>query len=104
MKKLIFFIYVTFVTNFCFTQTVQFTNDTDVYYGASFHTGSCPSTVSSNFYMDVPNLHSYSGTPLDVNGNTVSSVADITGISLWALTSPGQGTGNTHYNYFLCFG
>lgn len=100
MKKIISLIISTFVASICLAQTVQFSNATDVYYGATFHTssvsGSCPSTVLTTFYMDVPNNHNYSGTPVDENGNNISSVSDITGISLRALTSPGQGTGATY--------
>lgn len=100
MKTLIFIVCSSFTVSLCLAQTVQFANNTDVYYGATFHTssisGSCPTSVLSNFYMDVPNNNSYSRTPVDENGDNIGSVANITGISLWALTSPGQGTGATY--------
>lgn len=117
MRKLILLSFFALTANLCNAQTATFVYNnltgatTGVYYGATFHavsiSGNCPSTVASNFYMDIPNSppgNSNTRDARDETSNIISSVTKITGISLWAMTSPGTGTGATYVIPFCVSG
>lgn len=69
-------------------------NNTTTYYTATFHTqaisGSCPSTVAPNIYIDIPNGTSSSGIALKENGANITSASNITGVTVWLIPSQGE--------------
>jgi hypothetical protein len=82
---------ILFLQDFAMAQTVVFQNNSPSYYFiASFHSNlsgpTCPSASASTFHYDVPNngrLTQIINKPImDDAGNSITDVADITGLSL----------------------
>lgn len=61
-------------------------NTTNQYYiGAFFDSsidGNCPSVAADTFYHDIPNNSAPTGEPIDRSGNVISSVTNISGITI----------------------
>lgn len=102
MKKILFLACFMMLAQFAMAQVTEaiFNNTTKVYYVGTFHTTSisgCASSALSTFYHDIPDETLSDQDALDENGDQISSVSDVTGITVATYTYPPGTTGTPHY-------